>query len=244
MKVVPLVSGGIDSSVLMYRELLTKGNEVFPFAVNYGQKNIEQEKDALRKVFEILVDKCDDRTMNKLAPIRFMDVTACRHIFRSGLTSPDIQIPNHDQPVNGQDPSFVPFRNFLLISLGLAYADLIDAKIVLIGSHKSFDPDYHAPHSDSTAEFIDEFAKVVVMGNKKNIRLLAPFSRVVKEEVIKMGSILGVPLELTYGCYRTGKNPCGKCPACFERIRAFKSAGIEDKTKYGDNCNCGKHTNH
>jgi 7-cyano-7-deazaguanine synthase len=234
-KVVPLVSGGIDSSVMMYRELITKGNEVHPLAIDYGQKNIGQERQALLKIWGHLESMCDERTNRRLHSIKFLDVSIMRHIFKSGITWPDIDIPDHNViNKDDADPSFVPFRNPFLISIGVACANLVGAEKVLIGSHASVDPENRPAHSDSNDVFIDIFKTAVFVASKEEVRLEAPFVHMPKEEVIRMGVLLQVPLELTYGCYRDKSYPCGTCSSCFERKRAFKSAGVEDKTIYID----------
>ena len=59
-----------------------------------------------------------------------------------------------------------------------------------------------------------------------------------KEDVIRLGAALGVPLELTLSCMNpvegSGELPmhCGLCSKCRERRDAFAAAGVVDPTPY------------
>jgi 7-cyano-7-deazaguanine synthase len=54
-----------------------------------------------------------------------------------------------------------------------------------------------------------------------------------KEDVIKLGASLGVPLELTLSCMQPVDGMhCGTCSKCRERRNGFKDAGVVDRTTY------------
>ena len=53
------------------------------------------------------------------------------------------------------------------------------------------------------------------------VRILCPFSAMTDAQVVRLGGRLGVPLDLTWSCYRDGPAPCGRCPACRDRRAAL-----------------------
>jgi len=54
-----------------------------------------------------------------------------------------------------------------------------------------------------------------------------------KAEVIRRGTELGVPLELTLSCMQPQAGlHCGRCSKCRERRDGFREAGIADTTAY------------
>jgi 7-cyano-7-deazaguanine synthase len=228
-KVLPLISGGINSTVMLYRELITKGHEVTPLTVNYGQKNVGHERDALLKIWGNLNSSVDQKTSDRLSPIKFLDLSIMRYIFKSGITWPDIEIPDHG--TIGKDdwnPSVVPFRDPFLISTAVACANLVGAERILIGNN------------ELDSNYITLLKQLVFIGSKEQIHLEVPFIDTPKAEIIKMGNLLKVSFENTYGCYRHKPYPCGKCDSCVERKRAFNVAGIEDKTIYSDDIRAKK----
>ena len=58
---------------------------------------------------------------------------------------------------------------------------------------------------------------------------LGPLAGLHKEDVVRLGLELGVPLELTLSCMNAdGDRQCGRCSKCRERADAFRLAGVED----------------
>ena len=55
-----------------------------------------------------------------------------------------------------------------------------------------------------------------------------PHGHTWKVEVIALGARMGVPLGLTWSCYRDGARPCRRCSACRGRLQSFRNAGMED----------------
>jgi len=60
------------------------------------------------------------------------------------------------------------------------------------------------------------------------VHVLAPFVGWRKAEIVRLGIELGVDFARTWSCYRGGRRPCGTCPTCVERQRAFREAGHPD----------------
>jgi 7-cyano-7-deazaguanine synthase len=114
---------------------------------------------------------------------------------------------------------YVPARNLVLHGIALSIAEDRGAEAVVAG------------HNSSDASFFEDarpayFRRVESLGN--GIRILLPFARMTDAEVIAMGVRMGVPLELTWSCYRDGARPCRRCSACRGRIESFRLSGLED----------------
>ena len=72
------------------------------------------------------------------------------------------------------------------------------------------------------------------LGADTKIKIRAPLSSVSKSDLIKIGTSLGVPFQLTWSCYLDGTIHCGKCESCMNRKKAFKEAGVVDPTEYAE----------
>ena len=72
----------------------------------------------------------------------------------------------------------------------------------------------------------------VILATESRVKLSAPFIKMRKEDIVWVGSELGVPFELTWSCYKGLEKHCGKCGTCVERKEAFEKAGVKDPTEY------------
>ena len=129
---------------------------------------------------------------------------------------------------NSRVETYVPFRNGLMISVAASFADSIyDDDIELyIGVHQD-DAAVNA-YPDCRADFIEKIGDAVNIGTYGKIKLVAPFLGKTKADVVKIGTDLNVPYELTWSCYERGDKPCGHCATCLDRAKAFRLNGIDD----------------
>jgi len=70
--------------------------------------------------------------------------------------------------------------------------------------------------------------EAIYLGSGNQLKLEAPFVRLTKAEVVKIGLRLNVPYELTWSCYEGGERPCGVCGTCIDRRVAFEKNGVID----------------
>jgi 7-cyano-7-deazaguanine synthase len=54
--------------------------------------------------------------------------------------------------------------------------------------------------------------------------IYAPFLYMSKADIAEEALGLGVPLHLTWSCYKGGDNHCGRCGTCVERLEAIDEA--------------------
>ena len=74
----------------------------------------------------------------------------------------------------------------------------------------------------------------IFLGSGNQLHIEAPFVRLTKADVVKIGLELGVPDELTWSCYEGGETPCGVCGTCRDRAAAFAANGIADPAQRGE----------
>lgn len=226
--VICVLSGGLDSTTLLYYLKSVYKDKVYALTFNYNQRhNIEIEKAKL---------SCQiTKTPHKIIDIDFFG-----HLVSpvTALTSEsDIQIPKIKDVLGDPQPvSYVPYRNMLFLTLGLSYAETVKANYIFIAVQST---DLYG-YWDTTPEFMDAMNKVSSLNRKHQIQLNAPFNYLLKSDEIKLGIDLGVDFSNTWSCYNGPDDKgraCGCCPTCAERIKAFMDIGKQDTIQYAIDIN-------
>jgi len=215
---VVLVSGGMDSCVTA--GIAGLDNSLAFLHVNYGQKTESREEKAFN-------DLCDYfKPVKKL----IVNISYLKQIGGSALTDNNIEIPEGNLSKNEIPVTYVPFRNAHLLSIGVSWAEVINAKKIYIGAVEEDSSGY----PDCREEFFKAFQIAVNRGTKPdtNIEIVTPIIHKKKSEIVKIGMHLGVPFHLTWSCYKNEDLACGVCDSCLLRLKGFKEAGFEDSIKY------------
>ena len=122
----------------------------------------------------------------------------------------------------------MPFRNGIMLAVAAGYAEANGFKSLCLASHFGD----HAIYPDCRANFSEAISKAIELGTYDGIKVEAPFARIGKDEIAKIGNELGINYAETWSCYKGGKVHCGTCGTCMERKEAFKLAGLKDPTEY------------
>ena len=123
--------------------------------------------------------------------------------------------------------SFVPGRNIFFLTAAAAMAYKLDAHTIIGGMCQT---DFSG-YPDCRRGFIDSLEVTLSLGMDYLIRIDTPLMHMDKRESIQLAQALPGcmnALKWSYTCYEGKEIPCGKCPACLLRIKAFKEAGIPD----------------
>lgn len=121
-----------------------------------------------------------------------------------------------------------PARNTVLQSIALSYAERLGYNSIAVGYI-----DGANNKGDSTPEFVEAFNNLIEAGaTEAKIKLIAPFEKYWKEDVVAEGLELGVPYEWTWSCFKGKRKACGHCPACRARLNAFEYNGEWDPIRY------------
>lgn len=213
-KAVVLLSGGLDSATVL--ALARQNFDCYCLTVDYGQRH-SSELQAARSVAQAL-----GATEHKIIP---MDM---RWVGGSALTA-DVPVPK-DQPSEGIPITYVPARNTILLSLAMAYAEVLGADDLFAGMNAV---DYSG-YPDCRPEYVEAFERLANLATKRAIeghstKIHAPLIHLSKAEIIAKGMELGVDYALTTSCYDPiqGK-PCRHCDSCRIRTAGFEELGLTD----------------
>ncbi len=224
-KAVILSSGGIDSTTAMAitRE---QGYDLYSLSFDYGQRHV-LELEAARRIAEIFGAR--EHLVIRLDMGR---------IGGSALTA-DIPVPKarSDEEIGSGIPvTYVPARNTIFLSYGLAWAEVLEAPDIFIGVNAL---DYSG-YPDCRPEYIRAFENMANLAIKATVEgrlritIQAPLIGLTKAEIICRGTALGVDYSLTHSCYDPSPDgkACGGCDSCLLRKKGFREAGIKDPTAY------------
>lgn len=227
-KILVLFSGGIDSTValaLAIKKYKKKNVETIGFY--YGQKN-ERELLNAKKIIEYYG-----------VPYKQIDIS---NIFQfsdsSMLKNSNKEIPHisYEEQIktlkcNENVSTNIPYRNGVMLSIATAYAISKNIDEIYYGIHQE-EGIARSLYPDCDEDFNMAMNLAIYVGSGKKVKINAPLSGMLKKEIIKLGVDLKVPYELTWTCYEDGEIACGKCTACKDRIKGFKSNNIKDPLKY------------
>jgi len=216
MKTVAVVSGGLDSTVLLYW-LLDQGHDVRALSVNYGQRHITELAYAKKmcKRLSIVHEVADLSLISNL-------------LGRSSQTDPLLPVPEGHYAEESMKLTVVPNRNALMLSVATAWAISMKADNVAYGAHAGD----HTIYPDCRAVFASAMDVVMRIADWHEVGLLRPFVNKTKAEIVSIGAGLSVPFECTWSCYNGRDKHCSVCGTCVERREAFRLAGVEDPTEY------------
>jgi 7-cyano-7-deazaguanine synthase len=218
-KAVVIVSGGMDSSTLLYYVMKTLRKQVVAtLSFYYGQTHA-RELDSAKLISAKLK-----------IPNIVIDLSLIMRDFKSALTGKS-DVPEGHYAQDNMKQTVVPNRNSIMLSIAVGYAISNGANEVYFGPHAGD----HAIYPDCRREFVSAFNSAMVIGNEWTpISVNAPFLFMTKGDIVKLGYSLGVPYKLTWTCYKGGDKACGKCGTCVERLEAFDFAGVKDPIEYED----------
>jgi 7-cyano-7-deazaguanine synthase len=218
---VILLSGGLDSATTL-AIARDQGFASYCLSVDYGQRHSAELAAAARVATTLGASR--HRTIH-------LDIN---QFGGSALTDPDIAVP-----VAGIEPgipvTYVPARNTIMLSLALAWAEVLGSQDIFLGVNAV---DYSG-YPDCRPEFVRAFEIMANLATKaavegRRLTVHAPLIEMTKADIIRLGSQLGVPYGLTVSCYQADAEgrACGLCDSCRLRRAGFAAAGIEDPTRY------------
>ena len=219
---VVLLSGGLDSATVlaMAREA---GYDCHCLSIDYGQRHRAELAAAVRVA----------RTLGaREHRIMTLDLTA---FGGSALTDSNIAVPVAGI-TDGIPITYVPARNTIMLSLALAWAEVLGARDIFFGANAvdySGYPDCRPDYMRAFEAMANLATKAAVEGNR--LTLHTPIISLAKADIIRRGVALGVDYALTVSCYQADADgrACGVCDSCRLRKAGFESAGIADPTRYG-----------
>lgn len=219
-KAVVLLSGGLDSATVL-AIARSQGFECYCLSLDYHQRHVAELK-AAERVAQALGAKAHRTAQLDLSMFG-----------GSALTDRQIDVP--ETPTEGIPVTYVPARNTIMLSLALAWAEVLQAQDIFIGVNAL---DYSG-YPDCRSEYVKAFQAMANLATKsavegKTITVHAPLIDMTKAEIIRKGAQLGLDYGLTVSCYQADDagRACGRCDSCRFRREGFAGAGIQDPTAY------------
>lgn len=217
MKTVVVLSGGLDSCVLLATVKSLSKDEIVALNFNYGSNHNKRE----RRSAELICQYYD-------VQLHEIDLSFAKQVFKSSLLNGADAVPEGHYQAEQMKSTVVPFRNGIMASIATAWAESNDFQCVAMGVHTGD----HFIYPDCRPNFIDSMTQSIMYGTDTKVFLTAPFLHINKANIISQGDELDVPFGLTYSCYKGDEIHCGKCGACNERKESFRNAGVIDPTVY------------
>lgn len=209
-----IVSGGMDSITLLYDH---KDEIALGISFDYGSNHNAREIPFAKMHCERLGIK--HITIN----LDFM-----HQYFKSSLLDGAEAIPEGHYADDNMKSTVVPFRNGIMLAIAIGIAESNNLDQVFIANHGGD----HTIYPDCRPEFINTIDAAATAGTYNNVKVIAPYTKITKSDIARIGKRLGIDYAETWSCYKGGEVHCGKCGTCVERKEALAEAGIEDKTIY------------
>ena len=213
MKTIVILSGGLDSTTLLYH-FKHEGHRVHALTFDYGQRHNRELKAA---------EEICRRTQTTQESV---DLSSLRPLFgANALTDHSVALPSGEYSDSTIGITTVPNRNMIMLSISIGRAISLGFEAVAFGAHGGVNDVMYPDCSPDFVASIDATAKTC---DDQQISVLAPFVHWDKSMIVKRGHELAVPFELTWSCYEGNSAPCRNCGTCVDRANAFRKAGLSD----------------
>ncbi|RKT51264.1 preQ(0) biosynthesis protein QueC [Azonexus fungiphilus] len=220
-KAIVLLSGGLDSATCL-AIARSQGFDCYCLSFDYGQRH-SAELQAAERVVKAL-GAAEHRVIN----------FGLAQFGGSALTDTSIAVPV-DGLQSGIPVTYVPARNTIMLSLALAWAEVLGSRDIFVGVNAV---DYSG-YPDCRPEYIAAFEKMANLATRagvegQKLHIHAPLIDLSKAEIVRRGTALGVDYGLTVSCYQADElgRACGVCDSCRLRAEGFAAAGLPDPTPY------------
>ncbi len=222
MRVLVLVSGGLDSTTCLAMAVNKYGSEnVSAVSMFYGQKH-DKELQSARAVTDYYGVDYTELDLS----IIFKD-SNCSLLSHSTEEIPEESYAKQLEKTGGNPVStYVPFRNGLFLATAASIALSKECSLIYYGAHS--DDAAGNAYPDCSDAFNKSMNDAIYIGSGNQVKIEAPFVNLTKKDIVKMGLELNVPYELTWSCYEGHDKPCGVCGTCIDRIKAFEANGVRD----------------
>lgn len=217
MSVVVVVSGGLDSTTLLYKMHKERG-VTSGVSFNYGQRHTKEldfaaNACAMLGVKHHIIDLSGSGLIAALTPEGHGS---------SLLSASDEEIPDGHYAEENMKSTVVPNRNMMMISIAGAIAVAEGAESVAVGTHGGD----HFIYPDCRPEFLYKTGQALFWGNEgfssfHDQAVTAPYVNSTKGDIAYDALRLLVPLHETWSCYKGGEIHCGTCGTCVERLEAI-----------------------
>ena len=184
-KGIVILSGGMDSTTMLY-DLTKQGNEIVGvLSFNYGQRH--------KKELEFA-----EKTTSKLGlEHHVVDISNIVGLLGGSALTDDIDVPYGHYEAENMKLTVVPNRNMIMLSIAVGYAVSKEAEFVAFGAHGGD----HAIYPDCRRSFVEALNESTRIANYQPVEVIAPYLEKDKGDIAVIGTEVGVPYEDTLTCY-------------------------------------------
>lgn len=221
-KAMILFSGGLDSTTALAMAVKKYGAEnCVALSMYYGQRHKKEIKcaKAVAKYYGVKRYKLDVSKIFEKSECALLK--GRKEQIQNGSYDEQIRIAE-----GGAVTTYVPYRNGLFLSIAASMALSLGCDVIYYGAHK--DDAAGNAYPDCSEEFNNAISEAIYQGSGKKVKIVAPFISKTKADIVAIGTVLDVPYEMTWSCYRGDKKPCGVCGTCIDRRIAFEKNGRSD----------------
>lgn len=219
---VVLLSGGLDSATVLALAK-SQGYACHALSVQYGQRH-QAELDAAARVVAHI-----GATQHKVVSVDLSTFGG------SALTDAAIAVPTDGVKPGLIPVTYVPARNTIMLSLALAWAEVLGSRDIFFGANAL---DYSG-YPDCRPDFMQAFERLANLATRAGVEgahlaLHTPIIAMSKAQIVRLGTQLGVDYGMTVSCYQADAagRACGICDSCRLRRAGFEAAGMPDPTIY------------
>lgn len=211
-KSIILLSGGLDSLVAL-GHCINSYNIDLALTFDYGQKSLEQELEASKKIAEFY------NINHKVVKLDWL-----KEITKTSLVA-DTEVPTENLgTIESAKNVWVPNRNGLFLNIAACFADSFNYKFILYGANK----DEGATFPDNTEEFRTQISSVFRTSTLVSPQVIAPLINYTKNDIVRLAIDEEIPLELVRSCYNFSEKHCGKCESCLHLKNALLANSCSD----------------
>jgi 7-cyano-7-deazaguanine synthase len=214
-RAIVVCSSGLDSTTVASLAVNKYGKDnVLLLHYHYGCKAEDRESQRIVKIAEHLGTQ-----------YKFVDISTVFANMKSPILGKTGHITDGDTGIEFAH-EWVPCRNLIMMSIAMGIAESEGYSTIQLGANLT----EQASFPDNSLDFIEKLnalAPYSVQNNAK-IRVEAPLVNLMKQEIVKLGSSIGTPYDLTWSCYHDGEKHCGTCAPCTMRKIAFEMNGLKD----------------
>ena len=220
MKLIALLSGGLDSTVNLACAV-RKSTVALALTFDYGQKAARREIEASRFIsrkygvgHEVvrlpwLRSICKTSLVARRKPIPQVTPQGLENVGESKERARAVWVPN---------------RNAVFINIAAAYAESLGAGKIVAG----FNREEARTFPDNSSKFVRAANFLLASSTLSSVKVGSYTQDLVKEEIVALGKKIGAPLEAIWFCYLGGLSPCMKCESCVRARRAFEKVHLWD----------------
>ena len=213
---VILLSGGMDSGVMLAWARL-RFTHLHALSFDYGSKHSAKELIMATHLAELYG-----------ARFTKVELPFVNSLFTSSLLQSGEEIPDGPYRPDSISSTVVPFRNGIMLSVAVGYAETHKIPTVLIASHSGDHPIY----PDCTLPFTQAMSQAATLGTFAKVKVDAPFAAFDKKQIAGIGRDLEFDFTRTWSCYKGLNLHCGTCATCLERKYALEYDARLDPTRY------------